>query len=172
MADMKTTSEDADEKRPDAAPKVVPSRGNFGVILVGLLVMSVTPVASYFAVQTLLKPAVQKPTPAQEEKPNPVIMNVDPLLINIAATRMTRVLRIQIHLVLSEAKLEEPLQKMMPMIKDRIMTTTGLRTLDDLESVEGREALKRDIISDINSMIRNRMAGSIQDVAFTEFLIQ
>ncbi len=171
MADMKTAMEDSDEHPPEEAPKAARPHGNLWVILVGLLVMSVTPLASYFAVRASIEPSVRKPAP-EAAAGIPVVMAIDPLIVNIAGTRMTRVLRIQVHLVLSEARLEETLREMMPMVKDRIMTTAGLRTLEDLEGLDGRDALKRDIITDINSMIRTRMEGSILDVAFSEFLIQ
>jgi len=170
MANKNTAVEDSDEQRPGGTPKAATSRGNLWVILVGLLVMIATPTASYFAVRASIAPSAR--TPKQEAAGSRVVMTIDPLIVNIAGTRMTRVLRIQVHLVLSEARLEEPLRDMMPMVKDRIMTTTGLRTLDDLEGMDGRDALKRDIIAELNSMIRDRMAGRILDVAFSEFLIQ
>ncbi len=170
MADMKAANKDTDGQRAEGTPKAGRPRGNLWVILVGLLVMSVTPVASYFAVRASIDSSVRKPT--SKEADSSVVIPIDPVIVNIAGTRMTRVLRMQVHLVLSEARLEEPLREMMPMVKDRIMTTAGLRTLDDLEGLDGRDALKRDIITELNSMIRSRMAGSILDVAFSEFLIQ
>ena len=99
-------------------------------------------------------------------------MAIDPLVVNISGTRMTRVLRIQVHLILSEPRLEEVIKEMMPMVKDRIMSTAGRRTLDEMEGVDDRESMKRDIALEINSLIRSRMAGSVLDVAFSEFLIQ
>lgn len=170
MADTSMqTSLDDEEREPKSGPEK--KRGNGWFVIVGLLVMILTPVASYFAVRVALAPSSPKPV-ASAPQGNPVVMRVDPLVVNIAGTRMTRVLRLQVHLVLSEARLEEILRELMPMVKDRIMTTAGLRTLEDLEGLDGRDALKRDIVLEINSMIRDRMAGSVLDVAFSEFLIQ
>ena len=156
------------------APKTKPEgaqKGPLLLILVGLLVMTVTPTATYFIVR---RSAAPSPEAASPEKPaeQPVVMAIDPVTVNISGTRMTRVLRMQIHLVLSDPRLEPVLKEILPMVKDRIMSTAGRRTLDEMESAEDRESLKRDIALEINSLVRNRMSGSVLDVAFSEFLIQ
>lgn len=148
------------------------SSGNAALIMVALAVMIVTPVASFFVARHVMSSSPRKATERAAIE-NPTIMSIDPLVVNIAGTRMTRVLRLQVHLVLSEPRLPEKLREdMMPMIKDRIMTTAGRRTLEDLEELDGRESLKRDIVIELNSLIRDRMSGSVLDVAFSEFLIQ
>lgn len=161
-----------DDEEQESKPAPEKKRGNGLFVLVGLLVMVVTPAASYFAVRVAQNPSDAKPAAEKAARENPVVMPVDPIVVNISNTRMTRVLRLQAHLVLSEARLEEILRERMPMVKDRVMTTAGQRTLEDLEGLDGRDALKRDIVVEINSMIRDRMAGSVLDVAFSEFLIQ
>ena len=164
-----------DDAKPSrtAAKPAGKKKGPLLIILIGVLVMTVTPLATYFVVRQSSAPAQSTPeTTATEPAPQPIVMAIDPLVVNISGTRMTRVLRIQVHLVLSEARLEEILKEMMPMVKDRIMATAGRRTLDEMEGVDDRDSLKRDIALEINSLVRNRMAGSVLDVAFSEFLIQ
>lgn len=159
----------------DAAVKTKPAgkkKGPLLLIVIGLLVMTITPAATYLIVRQSsgtgdpAKPAPEKPLQ------KPVVMAIDPLVVNISGTRMTRVVRLQVHLRLSEARLVDVLTEMLPMVKDRIMGTVGRRTLDEMESVDDRESLKRDIALEVNSLIRDRMAGSVLDVAFSEFLIQ
>ena len=41
------------------------------------------------------------------------------------------------------------------MVKDRIMSTAGRRTLDEMEGVDDRESMKRDIALEVNSLIRS-----------------
>ncbi len=172
MAQKNDDLMDGDEK--PAAAKAKPAakkKGPLLLIVFGLLVMIIAPLTVLF----LIKPSATKTdgeADVQKPAPQPVVMPIDALVVNISGTRMTRVLRIQVHLILSEPRLEEVIKEMMPMVKDRIMSTAGRRTLDEMEGVDDRESMKRDIALEINSLIRSRMAGSVLDVAFSEFLIQ
>ena len=162
---------DGDEKpsRSKAGPEAKKKKSALPLILVGVVIMVVAPAATFFLMPKgdgTEKEAQAKPAPP------PVVKEIDPLTVNISGTRMTRVLRMQVNLVLSQQSLEPVIVEMLPMIKDSIMTTASRRTLNELESAEDRESLKRDIVLEINSLIRSRMAGSVLNVAFSEFLIQ
>ena len=146
-------------------------KGPLLLIILGLLVMTVTPTTTYLIVHKATKPSPEEEI-LEKVTEQPIVMAIDPVTVNISGTRMTRVLRMQIHLVLSEPRLAGVLKEMLPMVKDRIMSTAGRRTLDEMESAEDRESLKRDIALEINSLIRDRLSGSVLDVAFSEFLIQ
>ena len=173
MAPNEEMLDDDPKSARNAAKPAGKSKGPLLIILVGVLVMTVTPLATYFVVRQSAAPAQPSPEAvATEPAPQPIVMQIEPLVVNISGTRMTRVLRLQVHLVLSEARLKEVLEEMMPMVKDRIMATAGRRTLDEMEGIDDRDSLKRDIALEINSLVRNRMAGSVLDVAFSEFLIQ
>ena len=58
------------------------------------------------------------------------------------------------------------------MLIDRVITAASRKTLDELDGPEGHEALKRDIMSEINAAIKEKMAGSVIDVYFSEFIVQ
>ena len=153
-------------KAPAPAPK---KKGGLLLVLVGVVVLVAAPAASYFLFFKKGGDAKEAP---QKPAPPPVVMAVEPVVVNISGTRMTRVLRMQVHLVLSQATLEPVVKEMLPMVKDRIIAVAGRRTLNELETVEDRDSLKRDLVLEINGLIRPRMAGTILDVAFSEFLIQ
>ena len=162
---------DGDDTTPPKTKAEGRKRGTLLLIIIGLLVMTVTPTTTYFIVHKATKPSPEEEI-LEKVAEQPIVMAIDPVTVNISGTRMTRVLRMQIHLVLSEPRLERVLKEMLPMVKDRIMSTAGRRTLDEMESAEDRESLKRDIALEINSLIRDRLSGSVLDVAFSEFLIQ
>lgn len=163
---------DGDGAKAAAAPKKKGKGGLLPFILVGLIVMIGTPAATFFVIQRAAPPsadgAPRRPSPPERH----TVIPIDPIVVNISGTRMSRVLRMQVHLVVSEPRLEGILTDMMPMVKDRIMTTASRRTLDELEDVVDRESLKRDIAMQVNSLIQDRMSGSVVDVVFSEFLIQ
>lgn len=172
MADLDDFPMDDD---PVAAPATKPSgkHGIFLVVIVGILVMVLAPLASWFVVKLTLDP--QRPAtsePKEEQTPAEILFNLDSIVVNVAGTRMTRVLRIQPHLVLSDQRLSESLQNLKPIIKDRVMMIASQRSLDQLETMEDREAMKKDIANEINILIRDRFSGSVVDVVFSDFLIQ
>ncbi len=148
-------------------------KGAMLVIIVGVLVMILAPVASWLVVRSTINP--KRPTLPPKERADlgqPILFNVGTIVVNVAGTRMTRVLSMQPHLVLSEQRLSEHMSEIKPMLTDRVMMIASRRTLEQLETLEDREALKRDISNEINAMIRDRFSGTVLDVVFAEFLIQ
>jgi flagellar basal body-associated protein FliL len=158
----------------DGAAAAKPASGKLGmlvVIIVGFLVMAITPLVTYFAVKATLPPPVEKKQEEKKEGERP-ILDLKPVNVNIAETKGTRILRVEAHLVLSEAKLMEELKNSTSMLVDRIILAASRKTLDELDGPEGHEALKRDIMSEINAAIKEKMTGSVIDVYFSEFIVQ
>lgn len=156
-----------------AAGKSGSKMGMFVVIIIGFLVMILTPVITVIVVKMQLPPPIESEIATVENKGVETVLELgDSILVNIAETKGTRVLRLKTHLVLSEARLQPELSNMTPMLKDRVMLAASRRTIDELDGVQGREALKRDIMGEINAVIKDKMNGAIIDVYFSEFLIQ
>jgi flagellar basal body-associated protein FliL len=99
-------------------------------------------------------------------------MVMEMLMVNIAETKGTRVLRITPHLVLSEEGAAAKLTPMKAMLIDKIAGVASARTIDELDGAKGRELLKDDIKKGLNALIEHKMAGSVVDVYFSEYLIQ
>lgn len=151
-----------------------PSRsGTLAVGIIGLLVMILTPLTSYFIVK-LSVPArteAEAPAPAANDSKT-VIFSLESMLVNIAETKGTRILRFVPHLVLSEPALAAELELMKPMLADRITAVASSKTIDELDGLQGRELLKKDVLAAINALIEDKLAGAVVDVYFGEFLIQ
>lgn len=168
-----------DSDKKEGKSKV--NKGNLLVILTGVLVITITPISTWLVVRnfgpdtaasTEETPEKKKGEEKSPENSKEVLFPIDPLVVNIAETRMTRVLSVQMHLVLSDEKLKTVLEDKMPMVKDRIMSIVGRKTLSELEDESGRKKLKRDIALEINEMTRDEMAGTVLNVVFSQFLIQ
>jgi flagellar basal body-associated protein FliL len=148
-------------------------KGTRIVTIIGLLVMILTPMASYFVVKlSLPKAASQK-----RSEPAPVhtvtaVFNMDMLMVNIAETKGTRVLRMIPHLLLSEEGLVEQLAPMKARLMDKVASVASCRTIDELDGAKGRELMKEDIKVGINTLIEGKMNGAVVDVYFSEYLIQ
>lgn len=169
MAPKDDFADDAGGAKEKNAP---PAKGKSPMLLIiiGLLVVAAAGGGTFFFIQ---KGAADENSEGHRPAhvPNPV-MPIEALVVNISGTRMTRILRMQVHLELSEPRLADVLNEMMPRVKDRIISAAVRRTLEELEGLDGRESLKRDIALEINNLVRNRMSGSVLDVYFSEFLVQ
>jgi flagellar basal body-associated protein FliL len=183
MADEKTADaakpEEAAEKKADEAAvvdvKKGPASGVMLAVIAGFLVMSLTPLVCFFVVKWAMPAPVEKKSAAPADEAAPVL-KIDAVIVNVAETKSTRVLRFQPHLVFGtgDTLLYEALKKdYVPMLSDRIIMAAGRKTIDELEGARGKDELKRDIIAEINTAIKDKMlSGGIVDVYFTEFVIQ
>jgi flagellar basal body-associated protein FliL len=156
----------------DKPAKAHSSLGGLIAVVAGLLVMVLTPMISYFVVKATVPPPIEPVAEHKEGENKDVVLPLKAITVNIAETKGTRILRLEPHLVLSEAKLLEELKSSTAMLADKIILAVGRKTIDELEGPDGRQGLKRDIMSEINAAFRGRMAGSVIDVYFNEFLIQ
>ena len=143
------------------------------VVIVGLLVIVLTPLTTFFVVKKAAPP------PDEDAKKDTLVVEGDilgfdltPINVNIAQTKGTRFLRLDVTLVVSEPAMLQEFKKFRALLADRVILAASRRTIDELEGPKGREALKRDIISEINAAIKGRINGAVTDVYFKEFLIQ
>jgi flagellar basal body-associated protein FliL len=187
------------------------------VLIIGILVMLVTPVTSFF----LVKLAMPKPDTGTEEsaggeegkkeakkeghgegakkeakgegakkeghgegkkeggkgkgegaaEQDSTTFTLPFMLINIAETKGTRILKITPHLILSEPEMGAKMPALKPLLMDTITTVASGKTLDELDGPAGRENLKKAIIQRLNKLLETRMTGAVADVYFEEFLI-
>jgi flagellar basal body-associated protein FliL len=163
-------SEISAESPAEAKPS--PQSNMLFVIIIGLLVMVLTPLASYVVVRLSLPASPIEDNKIDESSEEQVVLDMEPVIVNIAQTKGTRILKLVPHLVLSEAALRDELQNSSSLLADRILLACSRKTIDDLEGPEGRSTLKRDIMVEVNAAIQGRMKGSVVDIYLSEFLIQ
>ena len=177
MADEKEEKAGASEAKEEqaeaqAAVKPGTSKSLIIILIVAVLVVVVTPLATFLVIKNMM------PAPVVEVKENAkpggqTVLKLKVITMNITGTHGTRILRIEPHLVISEKKLADDLKETSEsLLVDRVILAAGRKTMDELEGENGRESLKRDIISEINAAIRPRMSGAVTDVYFNEYLIQ
>ncbi len=171
-----TTANETAGSEEDKAPAQPPAPASSGmntvvVIAVGLAVMIVTPLLSFLVNSRMGSTPIEadlKKTETGETTTFPM----DEIRVNILGTKATRYVVMKPHLVLSDAKLQEDLLALKPLLADRVSTTISRRTLDELEGPEARVSLRRDIMNEVNAAIRNRMKGAVVDVYLVDYLIQ
>ena len=161
---------EAESAAPQAQPAAKPKSSLMLVVIIGVVITVATPLITFFVVKATVPPTV-----SMEEKTSTdstATYDLKEMYVNIAETKGTRILKLQPVLVLSNEKLSPKLEENDALLKDRIIMAVSTKTIDELEGSNGKESLKREIITALNAAIKDKMSGAIMDVYFTQFLIQ
>jgi flagellar protein FliL len=119
--------------------------------------------------------AEQKHEEAKEEKEGKEkdgekpIFSLTPFIVNLADQDATRYMRVTLDLELSGEETKAELEKRLPQIRDAVLTIIPAKTASEISTVEGKTALRDEIIQRLNSFIKK---GKVTNIYFTEFVIQ
>ena len=94
---------------------------------------------------------------------------LDTMIVNLADTGGNRYVRLTMELELSAMELDTELKARSSQIKDAMLMTISTRTLADINSAEGKNSLRNDIIAKVNGLVQT---GTVSNIYFTEFVIQ
>ena len=89
--------------------------------------------------------------------------------VNLADTGGRRYLRVNFELGFNESRLQNELDSRNSEIRSEIIAVLRAKTVEDLQEPGGQSALKDEIILRMNEVL---VTGEIQDLYFTEFIIQ
>ena len=95
--------------------------------------------------------------------------NLETFIVNTADPGGTRYLRVTMNLELRDELLKEKLDRRLPQIRDSILMILPEKKLSDIQSVEGKNALRNQLMAKLNSFFEE---GGIKNHYFTEFVIQ
>ncbi len=90
-------------------------------------------------------------------------------IVNLADPGGKRYLRVTMELELSTDKAIDEINKRLPQIRDAILMILPTRTIEDVQSVQGKEAIRKEIMEKINELLT---AGAVINIYFTEFVVQ
>jgi flagellar FliL protein len=97
------------------------------------------------------------------------LFSLDTFIVNLADAERNRYLRITMDLELMAATDANKLTERLPQIRDRILMILPSKRFEDIASIEGKTALRDEIIGKLNSLFPRAV---ISDVFFTEFVVQ
>ena len=80
-------------------------------------------------------------------------VTLDPVIVNLLDPTGKRYLQIQISLEVSDKKLEEEINKKIPVIKDTINTIIGEKTVEDVLAPNAKEEIKKELLEAINKAL-------------------
>jgi flagellar FliL protein len=97
------------------------------------------------------------------------IYSLETFIVNLADKGGNRYLRVTIDLELGNPQLEGELNKRLPQIRDSILMILPSKRFDDISSVEGKIALRDEILATLNGFLTQ---GKISNMYFKEFVVQ
>lgn len=152
------------------------------IIMMGLLVLLMVGIGGGLFMMwsrvSALDQVVNPPSEEEIQKANeetsqePKIRPVFPLesfIANLADPGGNRFLRTTMELELENDDLTEELGKRLPQIRDCILMILPTRRYQDIQTVEGKIALRTEIIAKLNALLKKE---AISNIYFTEFVTQ
>jgi len=146
----------------------------FGIILVALAAILLLALAAAvklgFAPSLLAAFLAEKNVAQGQERKEPEYMYAVPeILVNLSGDDRRRFLSVRFYLGYDEAGLEQELERRMPEIRDAVNRILWEKTADEIATLEGKEALRKQLFEVINSLLNS---GQVRGVYFWHVLIQ
>ncbi len=94
---------------------------------------------------------------------------LDTFVVNLADGHGKRYLRAKMQLELAPEQTTEVVEKRLPQIRDVVLTILPTRHVNEIRSVEGKTALRTEILARLNELLK---AEAVANIYFTEFVIQ
>jgi flagellar protein FliL len=97
------------------------------------------------------------------------VFSLDSFIVNLSDQGGKRYLRITLGLELADPKFTEELTKRLPQIRDSILMILPSRKVDELQTTDGKNSLRTEIISSLNGLFGKEI---VKKIYITEFVIQ
>ena len=94
---------------------------------------------------------------------------LDTFVVNLADAGGKRYLRATMQLELTPEEHQETLEQRLPQIRDVVLTILPTKEFEDIRTVEGKSALRTEILDGLNEILNGKIVANIY---FTEFVIQ
>ncbi len=97
------------------------------------------------------------------------LFSLETFIVNLADQERSRYLRVTMDLELAESTDAAKLSERLPLVRDRILMILPSKRFDEIASMEGKTALRDEIIAKLNSLFPQNV---VADIFFTEFVVQ
>lgn len=97
------------------------------------------------------------------------IFPMEPFVVNIYDGQELRYLKVKIELEMAAPTVKPEIEARLAPIRDAVLVLLSAKTLQEIQDVQGKNALKEEILSAIN---RHIPPGKLAKVYFTDFVVQ
>jgi flagellar FliL protein len=104
-----------------------------------------------------------------EKKEMGPLVPLDAFVVNLSDPGESRFLRLKMTLELKGKDFEEEITRRLPQVRNSILTTLPTKRSGEIQSVEGKIALRNEMMTGLNKILEKE---AIVNIYFTEFVIQ
>lgn len=104
-----------------------------------------------------------------EEHP-PVYEKLETFTVNLADRES--LLQVEIHLLMADAVIQGKLKERMPEVRNDILRLLSSKLPDELATVEGKDALAKDVQKIVNDLLGKKKSKGVKKVLFNSFILQ
>lgn len=170
--------EDRDKTKVEKESGKLPKKSSrFQSLLFWGPVMAGVLVGAYFVVDKVATPLLMTTPSASieetgltslEEGIGP-IYPLEPIVVNLSSEGAKRYLKITLNLELDSPEVVKEMNDLKPRLLDSLITLLSSKKLSDIEGMEGKDNLRREILAQFNKRLSR---GKVTGVYFGEFIIQ
>jgi len=102
-------------------------------------------------------------------KEESLIIPLDTLIVNLSGSNGRRYLKVKINLDAKDGDVKKLIEAKSIQIKDRLISILSSKTLEDIEGLEARENLRKEVKDAVDVVLK---AEGVLQVYFTEFVVQ
>lgn len=97
------------------------------------------------------------------------LYSLDTFIVNLADAGRSRYLRVTMDLELAESTAAGELAERLPQVRDSILMILPSKQFEDVASMEGKIALRDEIMAKLNTLFAKNL---VTNIFFTEFVVQ
>jgi flagellar FliL protein len=154
-------------------PKAGPKTRRWLLPVVGLLALLGVGSGGWIFYSHYLHPPHQSAAEAAPETPAPpevpVVVALDPFLVNLAESSGKRYLRTVFDIEVNSSAAAEEMKHKTSVIRNSILMVLSAKSFDDIRTVSGKGSLRDEIVDELNKTLTS---GKARNVYFKEFVVQ
>lgn len=173
MAEEQVQEQVGEEKpKGGIGPIVFGAVGALGMVLAGVALGALVVLPALRGPEVAETPPRTLPAPTPSAKApstqNPTV-RMEPFIVNLADTHVTRFLKCDITLEVSTPQAVEELNKRREAFRDAFIEVLSRRRAADVLSPDGKAAMKRELMDRANAMLSS---GKVVGLYYTDLVIQ
>lgn len=149
------------------------------IIIVGVLILLLAAGGGFYFFQAKKKKEehkkIEESKAASLIKPVPEEANIGPMveikefIVNIISEDTAHYVKASLSLELDKDATLDEVNKRMPQIRDAILLLIGNKTFEELQDIQGKNQVKAELKSKINSFLKT---GKVNNIYLTDFVVQ
>lgn len=139
------------------------------LIIVAVAIIIIAAAIAFVVAKTVVNPLGQADNQEMVSRNLGPTYELDEIIVNLADTSGRRFLKTKITFLADRNRVVKELDDKRPLVRDRVIFILGDKTIADIESADGKELLKIEIMNAINPLLAS---GEVVDVFFETFTFQ